>query len=127
MQLTTPTSTEPAVHPTAASTVTTSLPAPPSATLADTSVTPAPTAEGGNPRQWSKRRRPQVKPLTNPIAVRMEAAAKIGVVQDVKKEYYQAKMEMRRAEHEQRMKVMRMEEELLEEKLRRIKGGMEEE
>jgi len=57
----------------------------------------------------------------------MEAAAKIGAVQDEKRKYYEAKMEMRRIEHEQRMKVMRMEEELLEEKLRRIKGGMEEE
>jgi len=117
------------LHATAASTVTTSHPLPPAATLDDTSVVgSAPAVEGGNPRQWSKRRRPQVKPLSNPVAVRLEAAAKIAAAQDEKKAYYQAKMEMRRVEHEQRMKVMRMEEELLEEKLRRIKGGaMEEE
>jgi hypothetical protein len=114
------TSTAAAVHPTAASTDTSSLPLPPAAALADTSsVTTAPAVGGGNARQWSKRRRPQVKPLTNPLAVRLEAAAKIGAAQDEKKLYYQAKLEMRTVEHEQRMKVMRMEEELLEEKLRR--------
>jgi hypothetical protein len=125
----TSTSAASSVHPAAA--VSTVIP-PVAAGVSLSTATPVhplppPAAVARNGRQWSGRRRPQLTPHSNLHAVRAEATAKISSMQDEKKAYYQAKLEMRRLEHEQRMKVMRLEEQVLQEKLRHSKHAMEEE
>jgi hypothetical protein len=64
-------------------------------------------------RKWTGRRRPTFQPRLNPLAARSEAAHKIAQLSDDKREYYRQKLEMRRLEHEQRMRVMQLEEQRL--------------
>jgi hypothetical protein len=68
-------------------------------------------------RKWTGRRRPQFSARLNPLAARSDAAAKIGALSDEKREYYRAKLGMRRQEHEHRMKNLLLEEKLLTQRL----------
>ena len=67
--------------------------------------------------KWAGRRRPTYNPRLNPLAARSEAAAKISELSDQKSSYYKAKFELRRLEHEQRMTNLRLEEQLLRQKI----------
>jgi len=76
-----------------------------------------------NARKWSGKRRPVYSRRQSPTGARDEASAKIALASDAKREYYLTKLQMRCTEHEQRMKVMRLEEEVL---LKRLGRGLEE-
>ena len=76
--------------------------------VAEATVEPASTS-----RKWAGRRRPNFASRPNPAAARSEASEKISDLADTKRRYYTEKLEMLHEEHEQRMKVMRLEEQRL--------------
>ena len=76
-------------------------------------------------RKWTGRCRPSFQPRLNPLAARSEAAHKIAQLSDEKREYYRQKLEMRRLEHEQRMRVMQLEEQRLLQLIEKGKNGEE--
>ena len=79
------------------------------------SVNAAATVEpASNSRKWAGRRRPAFASRQNPAAARYEASEKISDMADAKRRYYTEKLEMLHVEHDQRMKVMRLEEQRLQ-------------
>jgi hypothetical protein len=68
-------------------------------------------------RKWAGRRRPNLASRQNPAAARSEASQKISDMAETKRRYYTEKLEMLHVEHEQRMKVMRLEEQRLEQQI----------
>jgi len=79
------------------------------------------TSSGANARKWAGRRRPLLlKNLSSSTAAHVEAAGKIASLTDEKTKYYSSKLEMRRLEHEQRMRVMKLKEQLLTQKLQML-------
>lgn len=78
-------------------------------------------------RQWARSRKPKPKMVPGSTKDRSEAADKISALAEFKVQYYQSKLELKRQlqemhlkEHEKRMKLMQMQEELCAAKLRKI-------
>jgi len=114
----------------ATNSVTTSLLAPQATAVTDDVIAPpvslintieSPAVElapaTSNSRKWVGRRRPQFTSRVNPAAARYEACDKIGALADLKREYYNEKLEMRRKEHEQRMKILHLKEQQLKQQI----------